>query len=164
MHEPSPPGPRAIHASILGVTDPLPAGSPVLGALVLEQARASLPRMRAEGCEVEVCVRFCVEPGCSEMVEGRRVAYCSEHEPARPAWLGSKSRQMSGWQWSKIRRRVMARDRYRCRWCGETATQVDAIVNSARGGSHFDLGNLQALCDDCHTLKTERERKEGLGQ
>src|SRR3982750_395656 len=41
------------------------------------------------------------------------------------------------------------------------ATQVDHIVNRARGGSD-ELSNLRPVCFDCHKSKTQDESREGL--
>ena len=106
-------------------------------------------------------MRFCVSPGCSEVIEGRRLAYCPAHEPSRPAWAGSSSEAGTS-RARAMRRKVLARDRYRCVRCGQKATDVDAIVPSARGGSHTTMANLQSLCESCHALKTEYDRREGV--
>ena len=54
------------------------------------------------------------------------------------------------------RHAALARDRHTCRTCGDTATEVDHIINLAQGGTH-DPVNLQALCTPCHRAKTETE-------
>lgn len=46
--------------------------------------------------------------------------------------------------------------------CRAPASQVDAIVPSARGGSHLDPKNLRALCEDHHKAKTEQDRRDGI--
>lgn len=53
--------------------------------------------------------------------------------------------------WSRIRKRVLARDRYLCAFCGAPATDVDHIVP---GGDH-SLGNLRSLCRTCHMRRTQ---------
>lgn len=57
-----------------------------------------------------------------------------------------------------IRARVMARDCGLCKTCERigvttTASQVDHIVALANGGNNDD-DNLEAICDDCHNIKT----------
>lgn len=80
------------------------------------------------------------------------------------SWRHDKSRHERGYgaQWEKLRLIVLARDDFMCRVCmargrPTPATQVDHIVPKARGGSD-DMGNLQAICDDCHKAKTASER------
>lgn len=59
-----------------------------------------------------------------------------------------------------VRSKVLARDRYRCRHCGITTAlgavlHVDHIIPISKGGTS-DLGNLQALCQDCNLGKSNR--------
>ena len=70
---------------------------------------------------------------------------------------------MSSWRsrplpadWSRTRRRILARDNDTCQHCGGGATHVDHIQPAAAGGSDEDE-NLQALCKACHARKTGRE-------
>ena len=63
-----------------------------------------------------------------------------------------------GYQWLKLRERVLRRDGGLCSACVrkglvELATTVDHIVPKAKGGSD-DLSNLQSLCESCHDDKT----------
>lgn len=107
--------------------------------------------------------RFCLSPGCPEVVDGK-VSYCDRHRPAQQTpWRGSKS-EARGWEWRRIRARVLKRDGHRCTepGCPRVATQVDAIVPSARGGSHVDVDNLRSLCDDHHRNKTDEDRRDGI--
>lgn len=62
--------------------------------------------------------------------------------------------------WATIRRRILARDGYSCRWptgqgstCGVAANQVDHVI---RGSDHRDE-NLRALCKWHHNRKTSQE-------
>jgi len=55
----------------------------------------------------------------------------------------------------------MKRDKYLCQLCLKEdrvteAYAVDHIVGKAQGGTD-DMGNLQALCRECHGRKTARE-------
>lgn len=64
--------------------------------------------------------------------------------------------------WRKLRAMVLERDRYLCLECLRnglyvSATTVDHIIAKAHGGSD-DLSNLQSLCEQCHRMKTARER------
>ena len=107
-------------------------------------------------------MRFCLAPGCPEVVDGRRVAYCDEHKPEHTPWQGSASRATRGPEWSAMRRRVLRRDGHLCQepGCTAPAKVVDHIVPSAEGGRTV-LENLQALCQKHSDEKTERERRAG---
>ena len=65
--------------------------------------------------------------------------------------------------WAALRRRVLARDGYCCRRCGNAARfEVHHIKPVAHGGKN-ELGNLETLCRGCHigetrTQKTKRWR------
>ena len=61
-------------------------------------------------------------------------------------------------RWSKVRLQVLERDGYRCVDCGKAGRlEVDHIMPAYRGGSLYDLANLQALCKSCHISKTASE-------
>ena len=52
--------------------------------------------------------------------------------------------------WVAVRKRVLARDGYRCRVCRALdAVDVHHVVLRSAGGTN-DLGNLAALCRCCH--------------
>ena len=44
-----------------------------------------------------------------------------------------------------------------CEMCGALADQVDHIKPIEVGGAPFDQGNLQSLCQKCHSAKTAAE-------
>jgi hypothetical protein len=57
----------------------------------------------------------------------------------------------------------MRRDGYQCQPCLKTgrptlATQVDHIIGKAKDGTD-EHDNLQAICDDCHKVKTKAESR-----
>ena len=61
---------------------------------------------------------------------------------------------------AKRKKEVAAGQHWRCNRCHAllaSSYQVDHIVPLHKGGSN-DVGNLQALCEDCHADKTARER------
>lgn len=74
-------------------------------------------------------------------------------------WVGSNRRERLPADWQVIRRRVLARDGYRCCWveqgvrCVERATDVDHVSP----GDNDDLTNLQALCGFHHGVKSGRD-------
>lgn len=59
-----------------------------------------------------------------------------------------------------IRFEVLARDGFRCRYCGAAAPDavlvVDHVTPVFRGGED-DLSNLVAACTDCNSGKSDRE-------
>lgn len=108
-------------------------------------------------------MRFCLAPNCPEMVEGRRTFYCRAHAPEVKPWGRKTERSVSGWEWGRIRRRVLSRAHWRCEMpnCGDAASEVDHVVPRAAGGTD-DMSNLRAVCPPCHRSKSERERLDGL--
>lgn len=92
-------------------------------------------------------VRVCLESGCGEWVTPphRR---CPEHRRAQPR--SPTSAVVNTSRWRRLRRRVLERDRYRCRTCGAPATQVDHVVPVALGGDAYDERNLAASCVRCN--------------
>lgn len=73
-----------------------------------------------------------------------------------------------GRPWRRKRDRIMARDGRLCVPCRAAgrltlATEVDHVVPKAEGGADDD-SNLQAICDDCHAVKTKAEAARGVGR
>lgn len=70
-----------------------------------------------------------------------------------------------GRPWRRIKAQVHERDLYTCQQCGRVTMELecDHIVNQAQGGTD-DLNNLQSLCKDCHSKKTQTESKIGQGR
>lgn len=61
-------------------------------------------------------------------------------------------------RWKRLRRRILARDNWRCRACGKAGRlEVDHIQPLEKDGDPWNENNLQALCRGCHILKTARE-------
>jgi 5-methylcytosine-specific restriction endonuclease McrA len=77
------------------------------------------------------------------------------------AWETSNRRDRLPKNWHKIRPRVIRRDGGVCQGvledsgqrCGQPGTDVDHIIP----GDNHALDNLQLLCRQCHTRKTQRE-------
>lgn len=92
-----------------------------------------------------------------------------------PARAGTTARGY-GWQWQQLRLRILQRDAYRCQACKlvgritpardvdhiEPRAQWIRVHGSADGLDHPD--NLQALCKDCHDIKTKIEAASGLAR
>ena len=92
---------------------------------------------------------------------------CAAPVPAEAANYGQGR---GGRPWRRKRDQVLKRDGYQCQPCrrgeyGEArlsmATQVDHVIPQAEGGTDAD-GNLQAICDDCHAIKTAEESRRGV--
>jgi 5-methylcytosine-specific restriction protein A len=87
------------------------------------------------------------------------------------AW-SKESRQSRGYgaAWDRVRKVVLKRDFGLCQPCRRRglvtiATAVDHIVSKAKAAAlRWSLaridgeGNLQAICKDCHDIKTEEEQ------
>lgn len=74
----------------------------------------------------------------------------------------SASSRGYGSAWNKLRTIVMMRDFQICQPCTRNnrvtlATEVDHIIPKAKGGTD-DLSNLQAICEDCHKKKTNKDK------
>lgn len=66
-----------------------------------------------------------------------------------------------GTAWSKLRLRILARDKHLCQPClrkgiVHPGNEVDHIVPKAKGGTD-DESNLQAICREAHREKTTIE-------
>jgi len=96
----------------------------------------------------------------------RRVAEIHEAEPDRQLgvfplpkvvrlvhYVVTKWRYSSGPAWS--RNGVLARDHYSCAYCGRTATTVDHVMPSSRGGAN-SWSNTVAACGGCNQRKGDR--------
>lgn len=77
-------------------------------------------------------------------------------------WSGSSStnrRKELPHTWNTLRKQVLIRDGYRCRWiinnkkCNAHATDVDHINNN----DDHSMNNLRALCSDHHGERTSKQ-------
>ena len=80
---------------------------------------------------------------------------------------GNTTERGYGWQWQKLRKRILQRDSYLCRPCKDTgrytpAKVVDHIIPKAEGGTD-DPANLQCLCIEHEKQKTAQDAKRGQG-
>lgn len=113
----------------------------------------------------------CREWSCPNLVKSRsQKGYCDDHASKRSGWnrrvdrTGSTTERGYGYAWSKLRKRILQRDKYLCVSCSAQgriteATDVDHIVCKAHGGTDDEL-NLQSLCSSCHKEKTQKESKQ----
>ena len=72
--------------------------------------------------------------------------------------------RIRGYKLTQIRQRILLRDEYTCQRCGHVSInlEIDHIYPLHLGGKETDE-NRQALCKDCHALKSEREAKDRGG-
>ena len=87
-----------------------------------------------------------------------------------PGWTGRGSRHDRGYgsDWTRLRLRILKRDMHLCQPClrksrATPATQVDHITPKAKGGTDDD-DNLEAICAECHAVKTTAEAAEAQGR
>ena len=76
---------------------------------------------------------------------------------------GSAHSRGYGARWRRLRRMVLARDKWTCQICGLPGHHADHIKPKADGGGDA-MPNLQCLCEKCHDLKTAREHGERYGK
>lgn len=85
---------------------------------------------------------ICAEPGCPEREHYR--GRCEAHARAE-----RRRRHETTRAWRALRQQVLDRASGRCERCGGMATDAHHVVARAAGGRDA-LGNLVALCEDCH--------------
>lgn len=108
--------------------------------------------------------RPCTTPGCRRLIPyGQQ---CPDHPrnwAKQDKKRGNRHQRGYGNDWVKLRNSIMLRDKGLCQPClaaGKVApaTEVDHIVPKAEGGSDYP-GNLQAICNACHSVKTAFESR-----
>ena len=67
--------------------------------------------------------------------------------------------------WALAREHALKRDRYVCRRCKRPATMVHHRIYLTEDNVNdpkisLDLGNLESLCEDCHKLEHDEQRKK----
>lgn len=101
----------------------------------------------------------CPEPGCRALVDHGR---CPEH--SRERVRGSAHNRGYDATWQRLRLLVLARDLYLCQACKRAgkltplnqSAPVDHVIPlRERRDLRLSMGNLEALCVDCHSLKTK---------
>lgn len=139
--------------------------------------------------------RRCRQPNCHAMVQFPN-HYCPKHFEHEAEYLANrqrwarahskqyqrkyntvtryrndtKSEQYSFYrtkQWQDLRQRILDRDHYICRYCGQSNSKtVDHIVPIEFDQSLMaDVTNLCTICRKCHRLKTQWEQSYyGTGQ
>ena len=88
-----------------------------------------------------------------------RLSGASSFRGREMAWSRTSRHQRGyGTDWTKLRKRILARDKHLCQRCKAKgrvtpANHVDHIKPKADGGTDAE-GNLQSLCRPCHEEKT----------
>lgn len=115
----------------------------------------------------------CGKINCRNFVEDVSQSYCEKHK-------GYTNKQYNDYRekyekeyvsfykstaWVKKRKQALRRDEYLCRRCKDEfglitiATLVDHIVPSkVEWELRLDIDNLQAMCDECHAIKTAEDK------
>ena len=74
-----------------------------------------------------------------------------------------KPARLGVWRWSQFRKKILARDMYRCRYafpgCTETAQEVDHFIDRLAGGPVYDPDNCYSVCRACHKEKDRMQRR-----
>ena len=75
--------------------------------------------------------------------------------------MGKKIHPNATYKGKKFRKEYL-RNHPLCEICQEQgivrpATELDHRIPIARGGAHFDVDNVQALCSSCHRKKCQNE-------
>jgi hypothetical protein len=98
----------------------------------------------------------CTKAGCANYATGR--GRCDQHKlnTRKP-----NTKRLPGWEWERIRKHVLKRDGWLCLLClarghYRKALEVDHRIPLSQGGSN-ELDNLQSLCIDCHSIKSDME-------
>ena len=96
-------------------------------------------------------------------VDGQKLTPCLPHRAwrevnrDRAVWIDEQTIQLlyNPFTYRDHRKATLKRDRHTCLWCGLSATTVDHIVPSSKGGSDLPQ-NLLASCMECNTKRGNR--------
>jgi 5-methylcytosine-specific restriction enzyme A len=101
---------------------------------------------------------LCSVPGCPQFTTHRRcLRHAAETERARPNY--ALRRWYRTPQWKALRARILRDQAYQCAACHQVmaALEIDHIVKHEGNPRQFwNRANLQALCRQCHSRKTQR--------
>lgn len=91
--------------------------------------------------------------------DGAFLAHVPFYDAKAPSSLVSLKREfrMVGAAWKRRRQIVLARDNFRCVYCGEADAEmhIDHVVPISRGGSN-EVDNLVAACAACNSSKGDK--------
>lgn len=63
--------------------------------------------------------------------------------------------RLTSTEWRNLRKEVLSRDGFTCRYCGGSADSVDHVFPKAQGGLTVER-NLVAACRPCNSMKGAR--------
>lgn len=105
----------------------------------------------------------CKYPNCPVIL--RDAGYCKMHKRYEPKREKDQDNRYNNSRWKSLRKVILAHEPL-CRICKENkrvtpANTIDHIIpiTSADDPLFWEESNLQPLCVDCHSEKTEREKK-----
>jgi 5-methylcytosine-specific restriction protein A len=108
-------------------------------------------------------LRSCAVPGCPQLTREPR---CDAHRRTAFQHATTRHERGYGWQWEQLRRRILERDSWRCRYCGcvlerglvflDASATVDHVKPKAEGGTDEE-SNLVACCRRCQQRKASSE-------
>lgn len=95
--------------------------------------------------------------------DGRELTPCLPHrawrevDRARAVWINAETIKLlyNPFAFPRYRKMALQRDQHLCLWCGQSATTVDHIIPSSKGGSDLPR-NLLASCSDCNSRRGNR--------
>jgi 5-methylcytosine-specific restriction protein A len=109
----------------------------------------------------------CIHPLCDDVATYH--SYCDKHKPKQNKRLYERSalskdndKFYNSSYWKTTRRQILMKYPL-CEYCKKEgvlteATVVDHIIRRSHyEGSPYDHKNLQALCESCHSIKTNKE-------
>jgi 5-methylcytosine-specific restriction protein A len=99
--------------------------------------------------------RLCSTARCPDPATYR--GYCTTHAQQRNRETHTNKSIYSSKRWQMLRRKVLFEEPL-CS-CGEIATDVDHIQPIERGGQPWSRANLQSMCHQCHSIKTNAEMR-----
>lgn len=108
---------------------------------------------------------ICRHPGCSTKVTGKATArYCEQHKPKWVPWGAHQRRTIKGAAYDAARKSLFERQPLcvLCERAGRVslATIRDHTIPLAQGGVDEE-SNTQALCKECHDIKSAGEKRQG---
>lgn len=109
-------------------------------------------------------MRMCKHPGCMKLTAD---GYCPDHKPKTERKISAAWHHLytaPSYGWKKRRSAQLAREPW-CRECsrrGERvrATTADHVIPHRGNLDIFLHGELQSLCDSCHSRKTMAENSD----
>lgn len=86
---------------------------------------------------------------------------CDDHQVKPWERSSANTRALTGSQRAHFRAKTLEAAAGICEWCGKPATEADHKLAIGLGGDPHDWeNNGQALCTDCHDLKTKQDNAD----